>query len=138
MPIMTKPIKQRGKLRDELPTLKRLLKTIFSNHRGMLVVSFIAILYHSFILMAESLFLRYLVNRYIVPLMHMRHPNFTNLAIVLVIMAVMYLLDVIAVALYTQLMVIVAQKRSYNYVNKCLLICKSYHYHFLIKMITAM
>lgn len=110
MPIMTKPIKQRGKLRDELPTLKRLLKTIFSNHRGMLVVSFIAILYHSFILMAESLFLRYLVNRYIVPLMHMRHPNFTNLAIVLVIMAVMYLLDVIAVALYTQLMVIVAQK----------------------------
>lgn len=49
MPTMTKPIKQRGKLRDELPTLKRLLKTIFSNHRGMLVVSFITILYHSFI-----------------------------------------------------------------------------------------
>lgn len=36
----------------------------------MLIVALIAVLYHSFILMAESLFLRYLIDRYIVPLMH--------------------------------------------------------------------
>ena len=107
---MAKPIRKRGTLRENLPTLKRLLKLIFTSHPVILLMAFVGIIVNAAARVWGSLFLQRLFDNYITPLVKSSNPNFIHLIHALLIMGGIYLLGVLAAALYTQLMAILAQK----------------------------
>ena len=107
---MAKPIRKRGTLKENLPTLKRLLKLIFTSHPVILLMAFVGIIVNAAARVWGSLFLQRLFDDYITPLVKSSNPNFIHLIHALLIMGGIYLLGVLAAALYTQLMAILAQK----------------------------
>lgn len=107
---MAKPIRKRGTLKENLPTLNRLLKLIFTSHPVILLMAFIGIIVNAAAGVCGSLFLQRLFDDYITPLVKSSHPNFIHLIHALLIMGGIYLLGVLAAALYTQLMAVLAQK----------------------------
>ena len=107
---MAKPIRKRGTLKENLPTLNRLLKLIFTSHPVILLMAFTGIIVNAAAGVCGSLFLQRLFDDYITPLVKSSHPNFIHLIHALLIMGGIYLLGVLAAALYTQLMAVLAQK----------------------------
>ena len=107
---MAKPIRKRGTLKENLPTLKRLLKLIFTSHPGILLMAFVGIIVNAAAEVWGSLFLQWLFDDYITPLVKSSKPNFIHLIYALLIMGGIYLLGVLAAALYAQLMAVLAQK----------------------------
>ena len=107
---MAKPIRKRGTLRENLPTLKRLLKLIFTSHPVILLMAFVGIIVNAAAGVWGSPFLQRLFGDYITPLVKSSNPNFIHLIHALLIMGGIYLLGVLAAALYTQLMAVLAQK----------------------------
>ena len=107
---MAKPIHKRGTLKENLPTLKWLLKLIFTSHPVILLMAFIGIIVNAAAGVWGSLFLQWLFDDYITPLVKSSHSNFIHLIHALLIMGGIYLLGVLAAALYTQLMAVLAQK----------------------------
>ena len=107
---MAKPIRKRGTLKENLPTLNRLLKLIFTSHPVILLMAFAGIIVNAAAGVWGSLFLQRLFDDYITPLVKSSHPNFIHLIHALLIMGGIYLLGVLAAALYTQLMAVLAQK----------------------------
>ncbi|WP_283580531.1 ABC transporter ATP-binding protein [Ligilactobacillus aviarius] len=105
---MAKPIRKRGTLKENLPTLNRLLKLIFTSHPVILLMAFAGIIVNAAVW--GSLFLQRLFDDYITPLVKSSHPNFIHLIHALLIMGGIYLLGVLTAALYTQLMAVLAQK----------------------------
>ncbi len=111
---MAKPIRKRGTLKENLPTLKRLLKLIFTSHPVILLMAFVGIIVNAAARVWGSLFLQRLFDDYITPLVKSSNPNFIHLIHALLIMGGIYLLGVLAAALYTQLMAVLAQKIQLN------------------------
>lgn len=107
---MAKPVRERGTLKENLPTLKRLLKLIFTSHPLSLLTAFVGIIVNAAAGVGGSLFLQRLFDDYITPLVKSSHPNFIHLIHAIFIMGGIYLFGVLAAALYTQLMAILAQK----------------------------
>ena len=107
---MAKPIRKRGTLKENLPTLNRLLKLIFTSHPVILLMAFAGIIVNAAAGVWGSLFLQRLFDDYITPLVKSSHPNFIHLIHALLIMGGIYLLGVLTAALYTQLMAVLAQK----------------------------
>ena len=121
---MAKPIRKRGTLKENLPTLKRLLKLIFTSHPVILLMAFVGIIVNAAAGVWGSLFLQRLFDDYITPLVKSSNPNFIHLIHALLIMGGIYLLGVLAAALYTQLMAVLAQKIQLSLGKKCLRTCK--------------
>lgn len=107
---MAKPIRKRGTLKENLPTLKRLLKLIFTSPPVILLMAFVGIIVNAAAGVWGSLFLQRLFDDYITPLVKSSNPNFIHLIHALLIMGGIYMLGVLAAALYTQLMAVLAQK----------------------------
>lgn len=112
--VVVKPIRKRGTLKEALPTLRRLLKLIFTSYPIILSLAFIGIIVNAAAGVMGSLFLQRLFDDYITPLVKSNNPNFIHLIHAIIIMAGIYLLGVLAAALYTQLMAILAQKIQLN------------------------
>lgn len=98
------------KILAEWPTLKRLLKMTFKNHEWMIFVSFLAIIISTLASVIGTLFLQKLFDNYITPLVKSANPNFFPLFKAVLYMGLIYLLGILAVTLYTQLMAILGQK----------------------------
>lgn len=107
---VAKPIRERGTLKENLPTLKRLLKLILTSHPVILWTAFIGIIINAAAGVVGSLFIQRLFDDYITPLVKSSNPNFIHLIHAIVIMGGIYLLGVLTAGLYTQLMAILAQK----------------------------
>lgn len=111
---MDKPIRKRETLKQNLPTLKRLLKLIFTSHPIILLLAFVGIIVNSAAGVIGSLFLQRLFDDYITPLTKSINPNFGHLFRAIIVMSGIYLLGVLAAALYTQLMAVLSQKIQLN------------------------
>ncbi|KRN28711.1 multidrug ABC transporter ATPase [Lactobacillus selangorensis] len=88
---------------------KRLLKVIFSSHRGSLVLAILGVIVSSFAMVAGSVFLERLIDDYIVPLTKSAHPDYGPLANALLIMAAIYYTGVLGTTLYSEIMSVVGQ-----------------------------
>lgn len=107
---VAKSIRERGTLKENLPTLKRLLKLILTSHPVILWTAFIGIIINAAAGVIGSLFIQRLFDDYITPLVKSSNPNFIHLIHAIVIMGGIYLVGVLTAGLYTQLMAILAQK----------------------------
>ena len=90
-------------------TLKRLLSYVLKNYKKQFIFVFVCIIISSIASVAGSLFLQTLIDDYITPLLKDAHPVFTQLLRVLGVMAIIYVVGIIASYLYSRLMAIVSQ-----------------------------
>lgn len=93
----------------DMKTLKRLLNYVFSKYKKLYIVVLIGIIISSMASVASSLFLRTLIDDYIQPLIGTNNKDFTPLLQALSIMAVIYLVGVIANFIYQKMLVIISQ-----------------------------
>lgn len=101
-------------LSANMPTLKRLLKLIFTSHPIIILISFLGIILNAISGVIGSLFIQKLFDDYITPLVKSNNPNFIHLIHAIFVMGGIYLLGVIGAFVYTQLMAILAQKIQLN------------------------
>lgn len=90
-------------------TLRRLLHYVTRKYKWQFVFVFLCIIISSVVSVISSLFLQRLIDNYIVPLLGMENPIFTNLLKMLGIMASVYLLGVVTAYLYNRFMVGISQ-----------------------------
>lgn len=93
----------------DMKTLKRLLNYVFSKYKKLYIVVLIGIIISSMASVASSLFLQTLIDDYIQPLIGTNNKDFTPLLQALSIMAVIYLVGVIANFIYQKMLVIISQ-----------------------------
>lgn len=90
-------------------TLKRLIKLITNDYKGILILVIICIILSSVAGVAGSVFIRSLIDKYITPLLDMENPVFTGLSKALLVMAGVYLIGTLSSFIYNRKMIIVAQ-----------------------------
>lgn len=93
----------------DMKTLKRLLNYVFSKYKKLYIVVLTGIIISSMASVASSLFLQTLIDDYIQPLIGTNNKDFTPLLQALSIMAVIYLVGVIANFIYQKMLVIISQ-----------------------------
>ena len=89
-------------------TIKRLLKYIFK-YKITIFIVISCIIINSVAEVYGQLFLKTLIDKYIVPLVNSSHPNFTPLINALLMMAGIYLMAIITMYIYNRLMVNITQ-----------------------------
>lgn len=92
-----------------LNSIKRIFKYMAA-YKLILIVVMVAILISSLIGVASAIFLQTLIDDYIVPLLAMEVPDYTQLISLLITMSGIYLVGALATWLYNFLMVTIAQK----------------------------
>lgn len=95
--------------KNSLKTLKRLIAYIFKEYKFLLFIVLIAIIISSLANVAGTLFLRNLIDDYIVPLLNKSAPDFVPLLKALTTIAVIYLVGVLSTYIYSRLMINVSQ-----------------------------
>lgn len=90
-------------------TVKRLLNYIFSNYKGRFFVVLICILISSVVNVIGSMFLKVLIDDYVVPLAAEVNPNFAKLSKALVTMGCIYSIGVLSAYLYQRIMITISQ-----------------------------
>ncbi|MBR4231026.1 MAG: ABC transporter ATP-binding protein [Bacilli bacterium] len=89
-------------------TIKRLFKYIFK-YKITIFIVITCIIINSVAEVYGQLFLKTLIDKYIVPLVNSSHPNFTPLINALLMMAGIYLMAIITMYIYNRLMVNITQ-----------------------------
>ena len=108
-PSQNTPAPGRPPVRQFKPgTLKRLL-AYMSEYKGRLILVVICILFSSAASAGSALFLKILIDDYILPLVGQENPVFTGLLQAIGIMAAVYLAGILSSFCYNRLMVIVEQ-----------------------------
>ncbi len=97
-----------GKVKNPKETLKRLL-SYFKKYRWALVVVVICIILSSLVNVANSLFIKTLIDDYITPLLGSDNPDFSGLINALSGMAVIFVVGVIATFTQMRIMVVITQ-----------------------------
>ena len=100
---------QKGKIRFNKKTAKRLLKYVTETYKIQFIVVFICILLSAIATTAVSLSLRYLLDDFILPLLGQQDPNFTELYKALAVLGCIFLVGVLATFIYTRMMVFIGQ-----------------------------
>ena len=95
--------------KNPLKTLKRLLSYIFKQYKFLLFVVLIAIIISSLANVIGTLFIKNLIDDYIMPLLHKSNPNFMPLFKAIVEIAVVYGIGVLSTYAYSRLMIKVSQ-----------------------------
>ena len=90
-------------------TVKRLLSYIFSNYKGRFFLVLVCILISSVVNVIGSMFLKVLIDSYIMPLVEQVSPDFTELTKALITMACIYACGISAAYLYQRLMITISQ-----------------------------
>lgn len=90
-------------------TIKRLLSYVFKGYKGRLLIVLICIIVSSIASVAASLFLKELIDNYILPLVGQPDPDFSALFAILSLMGAIFIAGVIATYVYNRTMVTVAQ-----------------------------
>ena len=89
--------------------LKRLIKTISEGNKIRLTLVIISIIISSIVSVTASIFMKTLIDDYIMPLLGQVDPSYDALARALLMMAAIYVLGIIANFTYNRLMIKVAQ-----------------------------
>ena len=100
--------KHMGKVKNPKETLKRLL-TYFKKYRWALVVVVICIILSSLVNVANSLFIKSLIDDYITPLLGSANPDYSSLISALSRMAIIFAVGVIATFTQMRIMVVITQ-----------------------------
>lgn len=107
---MRKNMKMAGqKSSNPIKTLKRLLSYIWKDYKFRLILVFIGIIVAALSNIAGTLFLRNLIDDYILPFINQKNPDFTSLTRAIIYMAVIYYVGVIASYTYNLLMAFISQ-----------------------------
>lgn len=97
-----------GRVQNPKETIKRLL-SYFKKYRFVMVIVVICIILSSLTNVANSLFIKHLIDDYITPLLGVENPDFSNLIRALTFMGGIYLTGVLATFTYTRIMVFITQ-----------------------------
>ncbi len=97
------------KMKIDKNTMRRLLEYIFIPYKKRFILVLLGIVVSALAGVGGSLFLRILIDDFIVPLSSQPNPSFVPLLKALAIMAGIYLAGVIATFLYNRLMITIAQ-----------------------------
>ncbi len=90
-------------------TVKRLMGYIFDNYKGRFVCVIICIVISSMINVVGSMFLKILIDSYIMPLVNAQNPDFMPLLRAILIMGGLYLFGAFAGYLYNRIMITISQ-----------------------------
>ena len=90
-------------------TVKRLLSYIFSHYKMRFFLVLICIIVSSVVNVIGSMFLKTLIDGYIMPLVEQANPNFAKLTKALITMACVYACGIFAAYLYQRLMITISQ-----------------------------
>ena len=97
-----------GKVKNPKETMKRLL-TYFKKYRWALGVVVICIILSSLVNVANSLFIKSLIDDYITPLLGNPNPDYSSLIKALSVMAGIFAVGVISTFVYMRIMVVITQ-----------------------------
>ena len=110
---------------SKFKTIRRLLKYVTSEYKLQLVVVLVSIIISSLVGVAGIEFIKYLIDDFITPLLGSQNPDYTELFNVIMMMAVVYLVGVIATYIYNRLMINISQgtlnkirKELFNHMQK--------------------
>ncbi len=106
--------KETKKLKLDKHTMSRLLEYIFVPYKRRFILVLLCIVVSALAGVGGSLFLRVLIDDFIVPLSSQPNPSFIPLLKALAMMAGIYLAGVIATFLYNRLMITIAQSALRN------------------------
>ncbi len=106
---MNKDKKETRKLKLDKRTMRRLLEYIFVPYKKRFILVLLCIVVSALAGVGGSLFLRILIDDFIVPLSNQTNPSFIPLLKALAIMGSIYLAGVVATFLYNRLMISIAQ-----------------------------
>lgn len=90
-------------------TAKRLLKLIISRNKIRLLLVVISIISSSIIMVMSSVFMKSLVDQFIVPLLGQDNPDFTGLNHLIIKMISLFSIGILTTFAYNRLMIVVAQ-----------------------------
>ncbi len=90
-------------------TIKRLLSYVVSDYKLQLVVVLVSIIISSLVGVAGIEFIKYLIDDFITPLLGSQNPDYTALFNVIMMMALIYVVGVIATYIYNRLMINISQ-----------------------------
>ena len=95
--------------KDSLKILKRLIGYIFKEYKFLFLIVFVMIIISSLANVVGTLFLRNLIDDYIVPLMHKSAKDFGPLLKMIATMAVIYYVGVLSTYGYSRVMIVISQ-----------------------------
>lgn len=95
--------------KDSLKILKRLLAYIFKEYKFLFMIVAVTIIISSLANVIGTLFLRNLIDDYIVPLMNKTGADFGPLLKMIITMAVIYYVGVISTYIYSRIMIVISQ-----------------------------
>lgn len=95
--------------KDSLKILKRLLAYVFKEYKFLFMIVAVTIIISSLANVIGTLFLRNLIDDYIVPLMNKTGADFGPLFKMIITMAVIYYVGVISTYIYSRIMIVVSQ-----------------------------
>ena len=106
-------------------TIKRLLGYVVATYKLQLVVVLVSIIISALVGVAGIEFIKYLIDDFITPLLGSQNPDYTALFNVIMMMALVYLVGVIATYIYNRLMINISQgvlnkirKQLFNHMQK--------------------
>ncbi|MCH1959876.1 ABC transporter ATP-binding protein [Romboutsia hominis] len=103
------PMAGKAKMRNPMKSVKRLLGYIFENYKIHCFVVLACILISSIASVIGTMFLKNLIDDYILPFINQKEVNFTPLLMMLMKMAVVYYVGVLATWTFSRIMVNVSQ-----------------------------
>jgi len=95
--------------KDSLKILKRLLSYVFKEYKFLFFIVFVTIIISSLANVIGTLFLRNLIDDYVVPLMNKSGADFGPLLKMIITMAVIYYVGVLSTYAYSRIMVTISQ-----------------------------
>ena len=113
-------------------TAFRLMEYVASAYKFQFIIVVLAIVISAMAGMAGPLFLLFLIDDYITPLIGSQNPDFSGLAKVVLSFASVYSVGVICTYIYNRLMVNIGQGVLNVFVMICLTICKNFQLDILI------
>ncbi len=94
---------------QSIAVLKRLMAYVFRSYRTTCLLVFILIIISAMAGVASSLFIKTLIDDYIVPLLQQANPSFDTLLAALKNMAIIFLLGTISTYVYNRLLIEISQ-----------------------------
>lgn len=94
---------------NPMKTLKRMTSYIFRDYKFLFFIVLITLFISSIVSVVANLFLKTLIDDYIVPLLGHNNPSFKALLTALAIMAAIFYTGVISTYVYSRLMVNISQ-----------------------------
>jgi ATP-binding cassette, subfamily B, multidrug efflux pump len=108
------PMGSKAKIKNPGKIMKRMLAYIFKQYKVASITVLICIIISSLASVMGTMFIKNLIDDYIIPFLGQQNPDFSSLFRVLCMMAIIYLVGVVSTWSYSRIMVNVAQGTMRN------------------------